>query len=112
MATNNRICKVDLKPYSYCPSCERDRNKPLWYSMFCCERCKTVFETLVNNTLKKTSDDETRKILSSLDLSDIDKFEPDIKNQINNLLKESKTKEVQTEKTKGYKDKNKNSEVN
>lgn len=111
MAKNNRICKVDLKPYSYCPSCEKDRDKPIWQTMFCCERCKNVFDALVDNTLKKVSDDETRKILSSLNLSDLNSFELDIKNQIEQLLKENKTEE-QSEKVKNNKTKIKNSEVN
>lgn len=86
MSKSNRKCKIDLKSYKYCISCYEDRNKPTWMNMFCCERCKNVFDTLVACTLNKKTKEETRQALLMLDLSDLESFEEEVKNQIKNIL--------------------------
>ena len=95
MSKANRKCKIDLKEYKYCLSCYEDRNKPTWMSMFCCERCKNVFDALVKYNLGKETKDNTKKILSGLDLSDLETFEDEIKTQIKELISSSKTENVE-----------------
>lgn len=97
MSKANRKCKIDAKAYTYCLSCYADRNKPTWMSMFCCERCKNVFDALVNHTLKKATTEETKRILSGLDLSDLESFENEIKDQIKNVLSSNDVQENKEE---------------
>lgn len=87
---SNRICVVDKKKYSYCPTCYNDSNKPKWMTTFCCEKCMTIFNTLVNETVGKITTDDAKNILSTLDLSDIDTYDVDIKNHINRVYEEGK----------------------
>ena len=81
-----RICKVDKKKYRYCSTCYDDRLKPIWMTTFCCERCKTIFDTLVKQTTKKITTDEAKKRLYDLDLNDMENFDDSIKEHINKVL--------------------------
>lgn len=63
MAHLNRTCKVCDTKYSYCPSCEEDIDYPKWMAMFHDERCKKIWETLIENSCGRLSDKETMDFL-------------------------------------------------
>lgn len=84
---SNLKCLVDQKEYRYCPVCEADRNKPTWYSMFCCENCKDIFTVLRDNSFGVISDEKAKEELNKLDLSEKDKMTEGVQNSIDKLLK-------------------------
>ena len=43
---SNRKCICCGEKYQYCPSCGNDRLKETWYSAFCSETCKDLWQTL------------------------------------------------------------------
>jgi len=59
--------------------------------------CKSIFDTLVSNTIGDLSDAEAKKILSTLDLSKKESFAKDTQNQIDRIMK---TKDVKSEEPK------------
>ncbi len=84
----NRICYVDNKKYSYCPRCAADRWRPSWSTMFCCERCMTVFTTLEDYYFGKITKEKAKGIISMQDLSDKKNFTPEIQKQIEEIMRE------------------------
>lgn len=85
-------CKVCGTEYSYCPHCPADKDKPKWMSTFCEENCKEIFDTLVSHTVHKISDVEARDKLKRLDLSKRETFDPDIRDYLEDILKQRKKK--------------------
>jgi hypothetical protein len=85
-----RICKVDGTVYDYCPNCDKYQNEPKWKVSFCCENCRSVFNTLVDNSVGKLTKKQTRNALSKLDLSKMETFTPAIQRQINSIMTKPK----------------------
>ena len=78
-----RICTVCRTSYEYCPLCE---DKPYWMAMFHDENCKTIFNILQWHYLKEYSDRIAANKLKECDLSQIDTFDPKLKQQIQAIL--------------------------
>ena len=38
-----RRCVVCGSEYKFCPRCNEDADKPLWYFTFCAEQCKNIY---------------------------------------------------------------------
>lgn len=96
----NRTCFVCGNKYDYCPSCERDKLKPSWYSLFCGDTCKELNDILSANTAKRMTDKEASDSLKSVDISKINIKNELVKNKINELLKykdEAKTSQKKSE---------------
>lgn len=83
----NRKCLLCGTAYSYCPTCPADRNLPKYMVSFDTENCKSVFNTLVSNTVGDLSDSEAKKALSGLDLSRKGSYAKDTQKQIDRIMK-------------------------
>lgn len=88
----NRKCLLCGTAYSYCPTCPADRNLPKYMVSFDTENCKSVFNTLVSNTVGDLSDSEAKKALSKLDLSRKESYAKDTQKQIDRIMKVSEEK--------------------
>ena len=69
MAAKRKCLCCDEK-YSYCPSCGSDRLKPTWYSSFCCEACKDLWETLSKYSMGFIDKKDAVAIIKGLSLKD------------------------------------------
>lgn len=83
----NRTCFICGNKYDYCPSCERDKMKPSWYSLFCGDTCKEINNILSANTAKKLSDKEASEKIKNIDASKLSVKNDLIKSRIDELLK-------------------------
>lgn len=92
----NRTCFICGSKYDYCPSCERDKMKPSWYSLFCGDTCKELNSILSANTANKMTDKEASALLKDLNLTSVNINNDLVKVRIDELLK---YKEVVKEKT-------------
>lgn len=71
-----RKCIVCGKIYQYCKGCSPDT--PSWAAIFDGQNCHDIFEVISSSM----SDSEKKELLAELDLSDLSKFDEDIKAQI------------------------------
>lgn len=74
---SKRKCLVCGKIYEYCKGCNYET--PSWKSIFDSQNCHDIFEVVASTK----SDSEKNAALSCLDLSGLEKFDDDIKAQIN-----------------------------
>lgn len=91
MKKTNRTCIVCGERYYYCPSCQDDM-RPTWHVLFHEENCKNIFNILENHFLEKISTESAYEQLNKCDLSKIDNFREDIKNQATDIIKKAKEK--------------------
>ena len=64
-----RKCILCGKEYNYCPTCTKDRNKPLWHKLYDSENCKNIFNALNDYNFNLISKEEAQAKLRSCDLS-------------------------------------------
>ena len=88
MSNKNRKCFTCGNKYSYCPTCEKDQGKELWYGMFHEENCMLIFQILTEVTFNRKTKAEAKILLSSLDLSNLESFEENVKAQIKDIFTE------------------------
>ena len=62
----NRTCFICGNKYDYCPTCDRDKLKPSWYTLFCNESCYNINNILSKNTSGKLSISEANKELKKI----------------------------------------------
>lgn len=74
-----RKCLVCGKIYTYCKGCNPET--PSWASLFDVQNCHDIFEVLSSSM----SDSEKKEMLEGLDLSELEKFDEDIKSQIKEI---------------------------
>lgn len=86
MAKNNRVCKVCNEEYYFCPTCSRVPSTEKYRIMFCSKNCRDIFDTLSRYTMKCIDKNETKEILSSLDLSKQSQFSDKVKIDINEII--------------------------
>lgn len=88
----NRKCICCSKQYSYCPNCGgTDRLKPYWYSEFCSEECKGVWDIATRYNMQLISKQEAKTVLSKYDLVDISKYVACVQRDLENIYKEEPT---------------------
>lgn len=75
-----RKCLVCGKIYTYCKGCNPET--PSWASLFDVQNCHDIFEVLSSSM----PDSEKKEMLEGLDLSELEKFDEDVKSQIKNIL--------------------------
>lgn len=83
---NNRKCFCCGTEYNYCPTCEEQRDLETWHIMFDNENCKKIFQICSDDFLKHTTREETISLLENCDLSNLESFNQDIKEQIKDIL--------------------------
>ena len=98
MARTNRVCKICGKGYYFCPNCNENlaNPKPSWYNSFDSENCRDIFTILVDNFLKKDTNEISQKKLSACDLSGIKTFDEDTRKQIEDIIGNTSIKSVVT----------------
>lgn len=64
-----RKCILCQKEYNYCPTCNKDRNKPLWHKLYDSENCKNIFNALNDYNFNLISKEEAQAKLKCCDLS-------------------------------------------
>ena len=74
---HKRTCFICGNDYDYCPTCDRDRLKPSWYALFCCDSCHELNSVLSANTSGRLSLAEAQMKLKQLNFN---------KNEIKNDL--------------------------
>ena len=89
-----RICTICRKNYKFCPSCSVDAHKPTWMFIFCCENCRTIYNTINDYRYKLLSKEEAKANLQALDLSCMDKLIPDFRQLVDEILLEDKPVEI------------------
>ena len=82
----NRICKVCNTEYNFCPNCSGVTATEKYRTMFCSKNCRDIFHTLSKLTVGAINKSETKEILSSLDLSNLDNFSETIKADVNEVM--------------------------
>lgn len=95
MKENNAICKVCGKPYHRCLNCEKNKNNFISYKLVACSHnCFKIYATITSEESKEVQ----KKMLSTLDLTELETFEEEVKNYIKNILateeKETVVKEI------------------
>ena len=69
-----RRCVVCGSEYKFCPRCNEDADKALWYFTFCAEQCKNIYNITSGYEDGKITANVAKTKLDKLDLSKLDKF--------------------------------------
>lgn len=89
----NKICATCRSNYDFCPKCNKDKDKPLWYFTFCSQNCHDIYETTSNFENGKINADEAKLQLNNLDLSKLDNFGESYKKSIDKIMNSVSVKE-------------------
>ena len=84
-----RTCAVCYTNYEYCPSCDKDKDKPTWYFSFCSENCHDIYEVASRFENKLIDANTAKDKLDKLDLSRLDNFGFSYKKSIERINKEA-----------------------
>ena len=84
-----RTCAVCHTNYEYCPSCDKDKDKPTWYFSFCSENCHDIYEATSKFENKLIDANTAKDKLEKLDLSRLDNFGFSYKKSIERINKEA-----------------------
>lgn len=89
----NRTCACCKTQYHYCPNCGGpDYLKPSWYSEFCSEECKDIWDVATRYNMQLIDKQQAKKMLEKYDLSDRHKYVECIQRDLSKILvEESKT---------------------
>ena len=86
MAKHNRTCYTCSSKYYYCPTCPDDNRDPKIYTMFCSERCQSIFLTLAENGSGKVDAETCKQNLLSLNITENDKMSPDVREHFDRIM--------------------------
>lgn len=100
MAKKERKCLCDGTLYTYCPDCNgADRLKPTWYSEFCCETCKDLWDAAVKFNMGVYTKAEAKAIISALELKPAEQYVACIQRDLKNIIfeepKPKRTKKIE-----------------
>ena len=101
---SNRKCICCGEKYQYCPSCGNDRLKETWYSAFCSETCKDLWQTLSKYSMGFINKSQAIKLINTLPLKDKSKYVACVQRDLGKLFEKevkhnkSVTKQVMIEK--------------
>ena len=82
----NRTCLICGEKYDYCPHCDRDRLKPMWYFVFCSKKCYELDDILSQNTAGNLSLAEANKKLKNVVFNKEDILNKDTKAHIEKIM--------------------------
>ena len=88
-----KICATCRSNYDFCPKCNRDKDKPLWYFTFCSQNCHDIYEITSSFENGKIDADEAKLKLNNLNLSKLDNFGESYKKSINKIMSSVSVKE-------------------
>ena len=89
MSRYNKKCILCGTEYKYCNGCRDYDDKPSWYNIYCSENCRTIFNTIVAAGDTITMIEAKRILVEECDLSNKDKFRPDMLKAMNKILETS-----------------------
>ena len=101
---SNRKCICCGEKYQYCPSCGNDRLKEAWYSAFCSETCKDLWQTLSKYSMGFINKSQAIELINTLPLKDKSKYVTCVQRDLGKLFEKevkhnkSVTKQVIIEK--------------
>ena len=88
-----KICATCRSEYDFCPKCNKDKDKPLWYFTFCSQNCHDIYEITSSFENGKIDADEAKLKLNNLNLSKLDNFGESYKKSINKIMSSVSVKE-------------------
>lgn len=83
---SNRKCICCGEKYQYCPSCGNDRLKETWYSAFCSETCKDLWQTLSKYSMGFINKSQAIKLINTLPLKDKSKYVACVQRDLSKLF--------------------------
>lgn len=86
MAKYNRTCHTCSTKYYYCPTCPDDVRDPKVYTLFCGEKCQSIFLTLAENGSGKVDAETCKKNLLTLNITENDKMSDDVREHFNKIM--------------------------
>lgn len=86
MESKLRRCACCGTEYKFCPKCNEDKDKPMFYFTFCSENCKEIYMVTSQYENGQISSNDAKTQLDKLDLSKLDKFGISYKNSIGNIM--------------------------
>ena len=89
----NKICATCHSNYDFCPKCNKDKDKPLWYFTFCSQNCHDIYEITSSFENGKIDADEAKLKLNNLNLSKLDNFGESYKKSIDKIMSSVSIKE-------------------
>ena len=89
----DKICATCRSNYDFCPKCNRDKDKPLWYFTFCSQNCHDIYEITSSFENGKIDADEAKLRLNNLNLSKLDNFGESYKKSISKIINSASIKE-------------------
>ena len=89
----DKICATCRCSYNFCPKCNKDKDKPLWYFTFCSQNCHDIYEITSSFENGKIDADEAKLKLDNLNLSKLDNFGESYKKSINKIMSSVSVKE-------------------
>ena len=103
MQKPNCKCLACGKEYYFCLKCNQHSTSPapMWKVDYCCENCKTIFETVSSYNCGSMTKDEAKEILGKCDLAVT--LRPTIKEVVDAIMGKS-TKSSKEEPRKGLVD--------
>ena len=87
-----KICATCRSNYDFCPKCNRDKDKPLWYFTFCSQNCHDIYEITSSFENGKIDANEAKLKLNNLNLSKLDNFGESYKKSINKIMSSASVK--------------------
>lgn len=106
--SKEKICAVCHNPYSYCPACDKDKDKPTWMFTFCSQNCHDIYGVTSAYADKKLKANEAKKTLDKLDLSQLNNFGESYQTVIADIIKNTT---INTKKSKVVGNKNENETI-
>lgn len=84
--SKNRKCILCGKEYKFCSNCSDQHLKDeTWRNIYCSENCKNIFNILSMNANGHVNDASAKDMLSKLDLTNLNQYREDFKQQINKI---------------------------
>ena len=88
-----KICATCRSNYDFCPKCNRDKDKPLWYFTFCSQNCHDIYDTTSKFEDGLIDASEAKSQLDNLNLSKLDNFGESYKKSIDKIMSSVSIKE-------------------
>ena len=89
----DKICATCRCSYNFCPKCNKDKDKPLWYFTFCSQNCHDIYEITSSFENGNINADEAKLQLDNLNLSKLDNFGESYKKSIDKIMSSVSIKE-------------------
>lgn len=82
-----RTCCVCGTQYKFCPRCNEDKDKPLFYFTFCSENCRDIYNVTSEYENGQIDSIDAKAQIDKLDLSKLSNFGTSYKASIDKIIK-------------------------